>query len=127
MPNPSPSRSVNFSTVTCLSVFHLYLKASVRRPVSNVSQQYEDTGECWLCIPVSFILGVVQVGVRTSVQATAVQLPSAAVNPARLHATVGSVYALETGLSCEKRFCDDDERPCEWSANHQLLNPSNTP
>lgn len=64
-----------------------------------MSQQHEDTRERLLWVPVSLILWVVQVGVRTSVQAAAIQRPSAAVNPALLHATVGSVYALETGWS----------------------------
>lgn len=102
MPIPSPSRSVNFSTSTCLSVFHLYLKIN-----NNTHQSYRSTNTCCNltnitllcdCVPVPLVLGVVQVRVRTSVQAAVVQLSSAPVNPAWLHVTMGCVYALETKL-----------------------------
>lgn len=49
----------------------------------------------FVCVPVSLVLGVVQVGVRTSVQTAAIQLSSAPVNPAWLHVTMGYVYTLE--------------------------------
>lgn len=44
----------------------------------------------------SLVLRIVQVGVRTSVQAAVVQLPFAPVNPAWLHVAMGYVYTLET-------------------------------
>ena len=98
IPIPSPSRSVNFSTVTRLSVFCLYLKGSITAPINMTHQICVLIHVCpaCLCVPVSLFLGVVEVRVRTSVQAAVTQLSSAPVDPAGLHVAVGSVYTLET-------------------------------
>lgn len=53
--------------------------------------------ERFLCAPVSLVFRVVEVRVRTPVQAAVLQLSAAPVDPAGPHSVVGYVYALEKG------------------------------
>lgn len=70
--------------------------------INNSTHQHKRTGDgpcvhtCSRCVPLSLLLRVVQVGLRTPVQTAAVQLSPAPVDPARHHGAMGDVDTLGT-------------------------------
>lgn len=68
-----------------------------------------------LCAPLSLLLGVVQVGMRTPVQAALLQLAVAPVDPAGPHGAVGYVYTLEKG---EERRREEDTHSLSLPLSH---------